>query len=156
MNEPYLTGHGGSTPAADTTAHSEHSVVEQLHLTLIVNGEPCTILSEPRTTLLDALREELRLTGTKKACDRGECGACTKSRARWRCRVGEPLSGLGREVEANIQHPVELAFLEGRVIRRISQPPAPCRPGRATNPSSDIAIDNINFRISTSFWNPNI
>jgi xanthine dehydrogenase YagT iron-sulfur-binding subunit len=44
---------------------------------LAVNGEPRTIAVEPRTTLLDVLREELALTGTKKACDRGECGACT-------------------------------------------------------------------------------
>jgi xanthine dehydrogenase YagT iron-sulfur-binding subunit len=44
---------------------------------LEINGEPRTITVEPRTTLLDALREELGLTGTKKACDRGECGACT-------------------------------------------------------------------------------
>jgi len=44
---------------------------------LIVNGERRALLVEPRTTLLDALREELALTGTKKGCDRGECGACT-------------------------------------------------------------------------------
>ena len=46
-------------------------------VTAIVNGQPRTIAVEPRTTLLDALREQLRLTGTKKGCDRGECGACT-------------------------------------------------------------------------------
>jgi xanthine dehydrogenase iron-sulfur cluster and FAD-binding subunit A len=46
-------------------------------LQLTVNGRECTLNVEPRTTLLDALREELALTGTKKACDRAECGACT-------------------------------------------------------------------------------
>ena len=44
---------------------------------LKVNGQTYTITVEPRMTLLDALREKLALTGTKKACDRGECGACT-------------------------------------------------------------------------------
>jgi xanthine dehydrogenase YagT iron-sulfur-binding subunit len=42
-----------------------------------VNGKPERLTVEPRKTLLDALREELALTGTKKGCDRGECGACT-------------------------------------------------------------------------------
>ena len=49
-----------------------------LSLTLTVNGEPRNImLDDPRVTLLDLLRERLQLTGTKKGCDRGQCGACT-------------------------------------------------------------------------------
>jgi xanthine dehydrogenase YagT iron-sulfur-binding subunit len=51
--------------------------IELASVKLIVNGQARTISVEPRTTLLDALREKLALTGTKKACDRGECGACT-------------------------------------------------------------------------------
>lgn len=42
-----------------------------------VNGVPRSLVLEPRTTLLDALREHLHLTGTKKGCDHGQCGACT-------------------------------------------------------------------------------
>ncbi|MCI2419262.1 (2Fe-2S)-binding protein [Saccharopolyspora sp. K220] len=44
---------------------------------LTVNGQRRSVVVEPRVTLLDALRERLGLTGTKKGCDRGECGACT-------------------------------------------------------------------------------
>jgi xanthine dehydrogenase YagT iron-sulfur-binding subunit len=49
-----------------------------LPIQLTVNGEPRDfVLDDPRVTLLDLLRERLQLTGTKKGCDRGQCGACT-------------------------------------------------------------------------------
>ena len=46
-------------------------------LSLRVNGEPYTVAAEPHHTLLEVLREELQLTGTKHGCELGECGACT-------------------------------------------------------------------------------
>ncbi len=46
-------------------------------VTLDVNGRPYALMLEPRVTLLDALREYAGLTGSKKGCDRGQCGACT-------------------------------------------------------------------------------
>ena len=49
----------------------------RMDVTMTVNGSMRTLRVEPRTTLLDALRDELSLTGPKKSCDRGECGACT-------------------------------------------------------------------------------
>jgi xanthine dehydrogenase YagT iron-sulfur-binding subunit len=51
--------------------------LEKMEVSLEVNGAKYTVQVEPRTTLLDLLREQLNLTGTKKGCDRGQCGACT-------------------------------------------------------------------------------
>jgi xanthine dehydrogenase YagT iron-sulfur-binding subunit len=50
---------------------------EAMSISLIVNGEPSALRVDPRVTLLDALRDHLHLTGTKKGCDHGQCGACT-------------------------------------------------------------------------------
>ena len=63
-------------PAA-RAAQAKPSVAVDLPLGLTVNGKACTLTIDPRTTLLDALRERLDLPGTKKGCDHGACGACT-------------------------------------------------------------------------------
>lgn len=54
-----------------------HITEERVSVTLSVNGKDYPLTLDPRTTLLDALRESLYLTGTKKGCDHGQCGACT-------------------------------------------------------------------------------
>jgi xanthine dehydrogenase YagT iron-sulfur-binding subunit len=46
-------------------------------VSLVINGQTKSLELDPRTTILDLLRERLRLTGTKKGCDHGQCGACT-------------------------------------------------------------------------------
>ena len=68
---------GAADDKTRSGSSSAKSRVEVVTVNLTVNGQRRTITIEPRTTLLDALRENLALTGTKKACDRGECGACT-------------------------------------------------------------------------------
>ncbi|MFL6680215.1 MAG: 2Fe-2S iron-sulfur cluster-binding protein [Burkholderiaceae bacterium] len=71
------------TPLVAGQAHAAAHAVAELHaaapvaLTLHVNGQEHGLHVEPRTTLLDALRDHLGLTGTRKGCDRGQCGACT-------------------------------------------------------------------------------
>ena len=67
---------GASTlPAAAHAADGESP--RQLPVSLTINGEQKQVLVDPRTSLLDLLREDLKLTGTKKGCDHGQCGACT-------------------------------------------------------------------------------
>ena len=65
------------SPSARESLRTADGGAERVAVNIVVNGEARTIVVEPRMTLLDALREELGLTGTKKGCDRGECGACT-------------------------------------------------------------------------------
>ena len=64
-----------SRPAAAQAAAD--APAELVTVTLKVNGSPRTLNLDPRTSLLDALREHLGLTGTKKTCNQGACGACT-------------------------------------------------------------------------------
>ena len=61
----------------DATLKPAEQESERISVSMTVNRRLRTVAVEPRMTLLEALREVLALTGTKKACDRGECGACT-------------------------------------------------------------------------------
>lgn len=90
-------------------------------ITLKINGEKYTLPVDHRTTLLDALRERLDLTGTKKGCDQGQCGACTvllDGRRTVAC-LQLAVAAEGREIttvegvaDGEQLHPVQQAFLD--------------------------------------------
>lgn len=93
-----------------------------LSISLIMNGEPrAIVLDDPRVTLLDLLRERLHLTGTKKGCDRGQCGACTvlvNGRRINSCLTlaitldGAEITTIEGLAQEDALHPVQAAFLE--------------------------------------------
>ena len=102
-------------------ADAEHKALPHVSITVVVNGQARNLVVEPRTTLLDALRDELRLTGTKKGCDRGECGACTvliEGRRVLSCMTlallqdGKRITTIeGLERDGTL-HPLQTAFVE--------------------------------------------
>ncbi len=68
---------GGLAVAEPATPSRAASDASQVAIRLVVNGKAHALELDPRTTVLDTLREHLQLTGTKKGCDQGQCGACT-------------------------------------------------------------------------------
>ena len=106
--------------AAPETDAAPVRTPQMVDVTLDVNGRQHALTIEPRTTLLDALREDLRLTGTKKGCDRGSCGACTVHAdgtrilscltlaARCEGKAITTIEGLAKNGEL---HPVQAAFV---------------------------------------------
>jgi xanthine dehydrogenase YagT iron-sulfur-binding subunit len=71
---PLAIGLPSSAPAQPVASATSPEAVS---VSLSVNGRLYTLMLDPRTTILDMLREHLDLTGTKKGCDQGQCGACT-------------------------------------------------------------------------------
>ncbi len=91
-------------------------------ITLTINGRTHTLEVEPRVTLLDAVRNRLNITGVKRVCDRGACGACTMivdGRTVYACSMlaieaqGKQIRTIeGLSGEAGALHPVEQSFVE--------------------------------------------
>ena len=114
---------GAAAPAVLTTeiAEARELPAEHVGVMLVVNGQPQHVSVEPRTTLLDALRDQVGMTGTKKGCDRGECGACTvhvEGRRILSCQTlavmhdGKKITTIeGLERNGKL-HPVQAAFIE--------------------------------------------
>ncbi|MFI4934925.1 MAG: (2Fe-2S)-binding protein [Caulobacterales bacterium] len=96
------------------------------HITTTVNGDPAEFLTDPQTTLLDALRDELGLTGSKEGCGSGDCGACSvivDGRLVCSClmlaveaegRRIETIEGLARGGDL---HPLQQKFLEHAALQ---------------------------------------
>jgi xanthine dehydrogenase YagT iron-sulfur-binding subunit len=93
----------------------------ELPVTLSVNGQQHTLAIEPRVTLLDALRERLQLTGSKKGCDHGQCGACTvlvDGQRVYSCltlavmQEGKQIVTVEGLAQGDRLHPVQTAFIE--------------------------------------------
>ena len=113
-----LVSHASSLALADEVA--EHGP-GKVPVTLTVNGKQLRAQLEPRITLLDALRDQFELTGAKRVCDRGTCGACTihlDGKAIYACSV-LAIDAQGREIttiegisEPSKLHPIQQAFID--------------------------------------------
>jgi xanthine dehydrogenase YagT iron-sulfur-binding subunit len=140
-----------------TTAFAQSSMKEPLPsssskdavpVTLTVNGKKHDLRIDPRTTLLDCLREHLHLTGSKKGCDHGQCGACTvhiNGRRVNSClcfaamHEGEEITTLEGIGQPENLHPVQAAFVacdayqcgyctSGQIMSAVALLKEPCGP----------------------------
>ena len=91
------------------------------HVSTIINGEPTEFLCEPQLTLLDVLRDELHLTGSKEGCSSGDCGACSVTvdgRLVCACLVlaveaeGAEIGTIEGMAQGETLHPLQRKFLE--------------------------------------------
>ncbi|MEQ5843586.1 2Fe-2S iron-sulfur cluster-binding protein [Paraburkholderia acidicola] len=122
---PYA--HAQTQPAAEPTAPPvspvppiTHPPVPARAVTLKINGRDYTLQLEPRVTLLDALREYAGLMGTKKGCDRGQCGACTVIAGGRRINAcltlavmheGEAITTVEGLAQGDVLSPLQRAFI---------------------------------------------
>ncbi len=93
----------------------------EVPITLTINGKAHTLRVEPRVTLLDAVRDRLDLTGQKRVCDRGACGACTMivdGRTIYSCSTlaieaqGKSIRTIEGLTQGTVLHPVQQAFVD--------------------------------------------
>ena len=114
---PTLMGIG----AAEAAESALPTAIPPSKVALRINGKEHALEIDPRTTLLDALREHLQLTGSKKGCDHGQCGACTvlvNGRRINSClslavvHEGDEITTIEGLAHGEQVHPVQAAFLE--------------------------------------------
>jgi len=115
------TGLLGQAQPASKSGISAAPIFSKKAVTFTVNGKKVALEVEPRETLLEVLRERLELTGTKRTCDRGECGACTvllDGQPVYACLYlayranGKSVTTVEGLAQGEALHPVQQAFIE--------------------------------------------
>jgi xanthine dehydrogenase YagT iron-sulfur-binding subunit len=118
---PLIERAPAAPPPVEAPAQSPVSAPGQVPLVLNVNGKEYRLNLDPRTTVLDTLREHLNLFGTKKGCDHGQCGACTvhiNGRRVNSCLTfavmhqGDQITTIEGLSQNGHLHPVQAAFIE--------------------------------------------
>ena len=108
-------------PGAAEAQAGVDAPVKKIPMTITINGETKRLSIDPRISLLDLLREDLKMTGTKKGCDHGQCGACTvllNGRRVNSCLAlavvhqGEEVTTIEGIAKGDVLDPVQQAFLE--------------------------------------------
>ena len=101
-------------------------MTKKLHITCTINGQTAEFLCEPRQSLLEALRDELKLTGAKEGCNNGNCGACNvilDGRLVNSCLVmaaevdGRKVTTIEGIASKDGLHPLQQCFLEGAALQ---------------------------------------
>jgi len=100
--------------------------MSKIHVTTTINGEPAEFLCEPQQTLLDVLRNELNLTGSKEGCASGDCGACSvivDGRLMCSCLMlavestGHEVTTIEGVARGDELHPVQRQFLQHAALQ---------------------------------------
>jgi xanthine dehydrogenase YagT iron-sulfur-binding subunit len=112
---------GSAISVFPTAAAEPAATSDRISVSLNINGEDHSVDIDPRTTVLDLLREDLHLTGTKKGCDHGQCGACTvlvNGERRNSCLMlgvmqqGKKITTIEGLASGDELHPMQQAFID--------------------------------------------
>jgi xanthine dehydrogenase YagT iron-sulfur-binding subunit len=147
----YVPAAANAAEEANTPEAGAPAIDGVVPITLRINGKDRQLRVDPRTTLLDCIRESILLTGTKKGCDHGQCGACTvhvNGRRVVSClslalmHDGEEITTIEGLGTAESMHPMQAAFLacdgyqcgyctSGQIMSAVALLKEPCGPDDA-------------------------
>ena len=126
------------------------------HVSAIVNGDPTEFLTDPGTTLLDALRDELGLTGSKEGCGSGDCGACSvivDGRLVCSCLLlaveaeGRRIETIEGMAQGSELHPLQRKFLEHAALQC-----GYCTPGLLVAAKALLDVNPDPSESETRYW----
>lgn len=126
------------------------------HISAVVNGDPAEFLTDPGRTLLDALRDDLGLTGAKEGCGSGDCGACSvilDGRLVCSCLVlageveGARIETIEGMAEGGVLHPLQQQFLEHAALQC-----GFCTPGLLLAAKALLAVNSDPTESQARYW----